>query len=122
MSTGSAWQLASTLFLSVASSPLELSEFLWVDFMVENGTVGGVTVTRPVTWQLEYPGQAPEAEKDKMVWEILVSERDIRALVPLAKVRWPPSLPSKARSQSWEPWKQKGPGLSNFCTPRLRSW
>uniref|UniRef100_A0ABI8AN03 Transmembrane protein 132A n=1 Tax=Felis catus TaxID=9685 RepID=A0ABI8AN03_FELCA len=68
------------------SSPLELSEFLSVDFLVENGTSGGVAVTRPVTWQLEYPGQAPEAEKDKMVWEILVSERDIRALVPLAKV------------------------------------
>ncbi|XP_004389368.1 transmembrane protein 132A [Trichechus manatus latirostris] len=67
------------------SRPLELSEFLWVDFAVENGTGGGVAVTRPVTWQLEYPGQAPEAEKDKMVWEILVSERDIRALVPLAK-------------------------------------
>ncbi|XP_013361907.1 PREDICTED: transmembrane protein 132A isoform X2 [Chinchilla lanigera] len=63
----------------------ELSEFLWVDFLVENGTGGGVAVTRPVTWQLEYPGQAPDAEKDKMVWEILVSERDIRALVPLAK-------------------------------------
>ncbi|XP_059959289.1 transmembrane protein 132A isoform X2 [Mesoplodon densirostris] len=68
-----------------SSSPLELSEFLWVDFLVENGTSGGVAVTRPVTWQLEYPGQAPEAEKDKMVWEILVSERDIRALIPLAK-------------------------------------
>lgn len=73
--------------LSFASSPLELSEFLWVDFAVENNTGGGVAVTRPVTWQLEYPGQAPEAEKDKMVWEILVSERDIRALIPLAKVR-----------------------------------
>ncbi|KAM7087236.1 transmembrane protein 132A [Molossus nigricans] len=67
------------------SSPLELSEFLWVDFLVDNGTSGGMAVTRPVTWQLEYPGQAPEAEKDKMVWEILVSERDIRALIPLAK-------------------------------------
>lgn len=64
----------------------ELSELLWVDFLVENGTSAGVAVTRPVTWQLEYPGQAPDAEKDKMVWEILVSERDIRALVPLAKV------------------------------------
>ncbi|XP_032270215.1 transmembrane protein 132A isoform X1 [Phoca vitulina] len=68
-----------------SSSPLEQSEFLWVDFLVENGTSGGVAVTRPVTWQLEYAGQAPEAEKDKMVWEILVSERDVRALVPLAK-------------------------------------
>ncbi|XP_036851151.2 transmembrane protein 132A isoform X2 [Manis javanica] len=67
------------------TSPLELSEFLWVDFLVENGTSGGVATTRPVTWQLEYPGQAPEAEKDKMVWEILVSERNIRALIPLAK-------------------------------------
>ncbi|XP_023562773.1 transmembrane protein 132A isoform X2 [Octodon degus] len=63
----------------------ELSEFLWVDFLVDNGTGTGVAVTRPVTWQLEYPGQAPDAEKDKMVWEILVSERDIRALVPLAQ-------------------------------------
>ncbi|ELK26884.1 Transmembrane protein 132A [Myotis davidii] len=67
------------------ASPRELSEFLWVDFLVDNGTSGGLAVTRPVTWQLEYPGQAPEAEKDKMVWEIPVSERDIRALVPLAK-------------------------------------
>ncbi|XP_076972198.1 transmembrane protein 132A isoform X2 [Tamandua tetradactyla] len=67
------------------SSPPELAEFLWVDFAVENGTGGAVAVTRPVTWQLEYPGQAPEAEKDKMVWEVLVSERDIRALVPLTK-------------------------------------
>ena len=73
-------------YLSSASSPLELSEFLWVDFAVENSTGGGVTVTRTVTWQLEYPGQAPEAEKDKMVWEILVSDRDIRALIPIAKV------------------------------------
>ncbi|XP_038620678.1 transmembrane protein 132A [Tachyglossus aculeatus] len=67
-----------------ATSPLGFSEFLRVDFAVENST-GGLAVTRPVTWQLEYPGQAPEAEKDKMVWEIQVSDRDIRALVPLAK-------------------------------------
>ncbi|XP_020831718.1 transmembrane protein 132A isoform X1 [Phascolarctos cinereus] len=60
------------------------SEFLWVDFAVENGT-GASSSTRPVTWQLEYPSQVPEAKKDKMVWEILVSERGIRALVPMAK-------------------------------------
>lgn len=47
----------------------------------------GLASTRPVTWQVEYPGQDPEAEKDKMVWEIQVSERDVRALVPLVKVR-----------------------------------
>lgn len=53
---------------------------------MENGT-GALAATRPVTWQVEYPGQDPEAEKDKMVWEIQVSERDVRALVPLVKVR-----------------------------------
>lgn len=80
-----------------ARSTRELSEFLWVDFAVENSTGGGVAATRPVTWQLEYPGQAPAAEKDKMVWEVLVSERDIRALVPLAKVRGPAPRAGPAR-------------------------
>lgn len=78
---------ALSVSLSSASGARELSEFLWVDFLVDNGTSGGPAVTRPVTWQLEYPGQAPDTEKDKMVWEILVAERDIRALVPLAKVK-----------------------------------
>lgn len=80
--------------------------------------MGGVAVTRPVTWQLEYPGQAPEAEKDKMVWEILVSERDIRALVPLAKVR--------GHGSSWPGWGHEGGGELGAeplpCTPRLRSF
>ena len=87
-----------------------------MDFLVENGTSGGVAVTRPVTWQLEYPGQAPEAEKDKMVWEILVSERDIRALVPLAKVRGPQLFPARLGVKEVE-----SLGLSLCCTPRLRS-
>lgn len=83
-----------------------------MDFLVDNGTSGGVAVTRPVTWQLEYPGQAPEAEKDKMVWEILVSERDIRALIPLAKVRGPHSAQPSGR-----PNEVKSLGLSSSCTP-----
>ncbi|KAM8807352.1 transmembrane protein 132A [Eudromia elegans] len=59
-------------------------ELLHLDLAVENGT-GALAGARPVTWQVEYPGQDPEAQKDKMVWEIQVSERDIRALVPLAQ-------------------------------------
>ncbi|XP_028593318.2 transmembrane protein 132A isoform X1 [Podarcis muralis] len=72
--------LTSGLDWRAADSP----EFLYLDFAVENGT-GGLASNRPVTWQVEYPGQDPEAEKDKMVWEIQVSERDVRALVPLVK-------------------------------------
>ncbi|CAN8214340.1 unnamed protein product [Coccothraustes coccothraustes] len=62
----------------------EPAEFLHLDLAVENGT-GGLAPARPLTWQVEYPGQDPEAQKDKLVWEIQVSERDIRALVPLVQ-------------------------------------
>lgn len=119
------WHLAAgkhSARLSSASSPPELSEFLWVDFAVENSTGGGVAVTRPVTWQLEYPGQAPEAEKDKMVWEILVSERDIRALVPLTKVRGYHLRSAPLEAWSQEPWEVRVLELNDPCTLRLRSW
>uniref|UniRef100_A0A8C3T4L8 Transmembrane protein 132A n=1 Tax=Chelydra serpentina TaxID=8475 RepID=A0A8C3T4L8_CHESE len=66
------------------SRAADFPEFLYLDLAVENGT-SGLASTRPVTWQVEYPGQDPEAEKDKMVWEIQVSERDVRALIPLVK-------------------------------------
>lgn len=56
---------------------------------MENGT-GGLAPARPLTWQVEYPGQDPEAQKDKLVWEVQVSERDVRALVPLVQVGAPP--------------------------------
>lgn len=70
---------------------------------MENGT-GGLAPARPLTWQVEYPGQDPEAQKDKLVWEVQVSERDVRALVPLVQVGAPPlpvspPVPSLRRSQ-----------------------
>ncbi|NXP69774.1 T132A protein, partial [Ramphastos sulfuratus] len=58
--------------------------FLLLDVVVENGT-GSLAPVRPLTWQVEYPGQDPEAQKDKLVWEVQVSERDVRALVPLVQ-------------------------------------
>ncbi|NWI83131.1 T132A protein, partial [Dryoscopus gambensis] len=73
---GNLWQYAT-----LASEP---AAFLHLDVAVENGTAGLVPA-RPLTWQVEYPGQDPEAQKDKLVWEIQVSERDIRALVPLVQ-------------------------------------
>ncbi|NWU43188.1 T132A protein, partial [Hylia prasina] len=65
-----------------SSGVSEPAAFLHLDVAVENGT-GGLAPARPLTWQVEYPGQDPEAQKDKLVWEIQVSERDVRALVPL---------------------------------------
>ncbi|NXK87652.1 T132A protein, partial [Formicarius rufipectus] len=56
--------------------------FLNLELAVENSTGGPA---RPLTWQVEYPGQDPESQKDKLVWEIQVAEREIRALVPLVQ-------------------------------------
>nr|XP_031360733.1 transmembrane protein 132A [Lonchura striata domestica] len=69
---------------SDSSRVSEPATFLHLDVAVENGT-GGLAPARPLTWQVEYPGQDPEAQKDKLVWEIQVSERDVRALVPLVQ-------------------------------------
>uniref|UniRef100_A0A8C3LD41 Transmembrane protein 132A n=1 Tax=Chrysolophus pictus TaxID=9089 RepID=A0A8C3LD41_CHRPC len=63
---------------------LEAAELLHLELAVENGT-GGQALARPLTWQVEYPGQDPEAQKDKLVWEVQVSERDMRVLVPLVQ-------------------------------------
>lgn len=78
---------------------------------MENGT-GGLAPARPLTWQVEYPGQDPEAQKDKLVWEIQVSERDVRALVPLVQVGAPP------------PWTPTPPLWGRELSPALphRSW
>ncbi|NWW79959.1 T132A protein, partial [Climacteris rufus] len=77
--------------------------FLHLDLAVENGT-GGLAPARPLTWQVEYPGQDPEAQKDKLVWEIQVSERDVRALVPLVQVSaLIPSLCPKGSARSSPP-------------------
>ena len=86
--------------------------FLHLDLAVENGT-GGLAPARPLTWQVEYPGQDPEAQKDKLVWEIQVSERDVRALVPLVQVGAPPPWPCSPPA----PW-------GNALSPALphRSW
>lgn len=75
---------------------LEAAELLHLELAVENGT-GAQALARPLTWQVEYPGQDPEAQKDKLVWEVQVSERDMRVLVPLVQVGAPiphPTPPS----------------------------
>lgn len=79
---------------------LEASELLHLELAVENGT-GGQAPARPLTWQVEYPGQDPEAQKDKLVWEVQVSEPDMRVLVPLVQVGAPAPhpTPSPRRAQ-----------------------
>lgn len=64
-------------------SAADFPEFLYLDFGVENAT--GPVSTRRITWQVEYPGSIDSGEGEKVFSEILVSERDLRAIIPLAK-------------------------------------
>ncbi|XP_030078077.1 transmembrane protein 132A isoform X2 [Microcaecilia unicolor] len=64
-------------------SAADFPEFLYLDFGVENGT--GSVSTRRVSWQVEYPGLSTSEEGEKVFWEVLVSDRDLRAIVPLVK-------------------------------------
>ncbi|XP_029430548.1 transmembrane protein 132A [Rhinatrema bivittatum] len=64
-------------------SAADFPEFLYLDFGVENGT--GSVSTRRVSWQVEFPGPGASGEGEKVFWEVLVSERDLRAIVPLVK-------------------------------------
>ncbi|NXV04426.1 T132A protein, partial [Cettia cetti] len=75
-------RLGDIAAIPASSRASEPAAFLHLDVAVENGTAG---LARPLTWQVEYPGQDPEAQKDKLVWEVQVSERDVRALVPLVQ-------------------------------------
>nr|XP_033776461.1 transmembrane protein 132A isoform X2 [Geotrypetes seraphini] len=64
-------------------SMADFPEFLYLDFGVENGT--GSVSTRRVSWQVEYSGLGASEEGEKVFWEVLVSDRDLRAIVPLVK-------------------------------------
>ncbi|KAJ1168592.1 hypothetical protein NDU88_000512 [Pleurodeles waltl] len=64
-------------------SAADFPEFLYLDFGVENAT--GPVSTRRITWQVEYPGSIDSGEGEKVFSEILVSERDLRAIIPLVK-------------------------------------
>lgn len=57
-----------------------------LDFEMENFT--SQTVIRRIMWHLEYQGRKPPPEMEKAVTELTVIQKDIRAIVPLAMVRF----------------------------------
>ncbi|XP_053923128.1 transmembrane protein 132A [Cuculus canorus] len=63
-------------------APSGTRALLHAEVLVEDGPG---PPARPLSWQLEYPGQDPDSQKDKLLWEIHVSQRDVRALVPLVQ-------------------------------------
>ncbi|XP_061904929.1 transmembrane protein 132E isoform X3 [Entelurus aequoreus] len=58
------------------------AEVMQLDFEMENFT--SLSVTRRINWNIDYKGQSPPSESEKVVTELTVVQRDIQAILPLA--------------------------------------
>ncbi|CAG5870446.1 unnamed protein product [Menidia menidia] len=57
-------------------------EVMQLDFEMENFT--SLSVTRRINWNIDYKGQSPLPDSEKVVTELTVVQRDIQAILPLA--------------------------------------
>ncbi|KAF4073219.1 hypothetical protein AMELA_G00256290 [Ameiurus melas] len=57
-------------------------EILQLDFEMENFT--SQSVTRRINWNIDYRGQNPPPDSDKVVTELTVVQKDIQAIIPLS--------------------------------------
>lgn len=75
---------ALCLSLSCARDVLGNVEVMQLDFEMENFT--SLSVTRRINWNIDYKGQNPAPDSEKVVTELTVVQRDIQAIIPLAMV------------------------------------
>lgn len=57
-------------------------ELMYLDFEMENFT--SLSVTRRINWNIDYRGQSPTPDADKVVTELTVVQKDIQAIIPIA--------------------------------------
>lgn len=57
-------------------------ELMQLDFEMENFT--SLSVTRRINWNIDYRGQSPSSDSDKVVTELTVVQKDIQAIIPIA--------------------------------------
>lgn len=80
--------IGSALCVCVFSRPgrdvLGNVEVMQLDFEMENFT--SLSVTRRINWNIDYKGQNPPPDSEKVVTELTVVQRDIQAIIPLAMV------------------------------------
>ncbi|XP_046877140.1 transmembrane protein 132E isoform X1 [Hypomesus transpacificus] len=57
-------------------------EVMQLDFEMENFT--SQSVTRRINWNIDYRGQNPPPDSDKVVTELTVVQKDIQAVIPLS--------------------------------------
>eukprot|EP00062_Callorhinchus_milii_P011578 gi/632958124/ref/XP_007894856.1/ PREDICTED: transmembrane protein 132E [Callorhinchus milii] len=61
---------------------IQSNEIIQLDFEMENFT--SQSVTRRIMWHIDYRGKNPPPDSDKVVTELTVIQKDIRAIVPLS--------------------------------------
>lgn len=57
-------------------------EIMQLDFEMENFT--SQSVTRRINWNIDYRGQTPVSDAEKVVTELTVVQKDIQAIIPLS--------------------------------------
>lgn len=72
------------LYFCLGSDSLANIEVMQLDFEMENFT--SQSVTRRINWNIDYRGQNPPPDSDKVVTELTVVQRDIQAITPLSMV------------------------------------
>lgn len=73
-----------SLYLSDVAANVEIMQ---LDFEMENFT--SQSVTRRINWNIDYRGQNPPLDSDKVVTELTVVQKDIQAIIPLSMVSKP---------------------------------
>ncbi|XP_069470987.1 transmembrane protein 132E [Ambystoma mexicanum] len=84
--TGGKHSTATVDVAKIEGSPPRTSdssyEIMQLDFEMENFT--SQSVTRRIMWHIDYRGRNPPPDLEKVVTELTVIQKDIRAIVPLA--------------------------------------
>ncbi|NXP40947.1 T132E protein, partial [Leiothrix lutea] len=115
----SLWPLGHHLTVSPPPVPLprdgdSSSEIMQLDFEMENFT--SQSVTRRIMWHIDYRGRNPPPDLEKVVTELTVIQRDIRAIVPLAMVsRFLPSAVACSEGGRHKPDSR----WVTFCSSRI---
>ncbi|XP_078082142.1 transmembrane protein 132E [Mustelus asterias] len=65
-----------------SSESVQPNEIIQLNFEMENFT--SQSVTRRIMWHVDYRGKNPPPDSDKVVTELAVIQKDIRAIVPLS--------------------------------------
>ncbi|KAF4113528.1 transmembrane protein 132E isoform X1 [Onychostoma macrolepis] len=85
MQSGAKHSIATVEASKIKGVPGDMAasiEIMQLDFEMENFT--SQSVTRRINWNIDYRGQNPASDAEKVVTELTVVQKDIQAIIPLS--------------------------------------